>query len=134
MLYNGEADWDIDGATWADTEETKFSVRAREAWIFFVRTSRTSLKFADTSVSFPWRRKTTFLLCSPSWSAFGCCARERLCNDEICWFRDERSCLMIEVNSLISTGRSSKSVFLLATVQCQHAIPPNLPPESRTLC
>jgi hypothetical protein len=42
--------------------------------------------------------------------------------------------LMIEVNSLISTGRSSKSVFLLATVQCQHAIPPNLPPESRTLC
>jgi len=72
-------------------------------------------------VSFPWSRNTTFLLCSPSWSAFGCCARERVWRDPICWFKDERSCLIIEVNSLISTGRSSNSVFLLATVCCQHS-------------
>ncbi len=30
-------------------------------------------------------------------------------------FNDERSCLMTKVSSLISTGRSSHSVFLLAT-------------------
>jgi len=116
VLYNGDADCDMAGWTCCDTDDTKFSVRARDAWIFFVRTSRTSLKLADTSVSFPCRRKTTFLLCSPSWSALGCCALESDWREEICWFRDERSCLMMDVNSLISTGRSSKRVFLLATV------------------
>lgn len=90
--------------------------------MFFVRTSRTSLKLTDTSVNLPCRRKTTFLLCSPSWSAFGCCERESCCREEICWFRAERSCLMIEVSSLISTGLSSNSVFLFATCPSQYII------------
>lgn len=60
-LYRGEsercgskADCDFD-----DTEETKFSVLDRDAWMFFVRTSRTSLKLAPTSASFPWSITTT---------------------------------------------------------------------------
>jgi hypothetical protein len=40
---------------------------------------------------------------------------------------------MIEVNSLISTGLSSNSVFLLATVHCQHSIDLTVVSESRTL-
>src|SRR5579862_1831587 len=45
-----------------ETDETKFSVRERESWMFFVRTSRTSLKLTETSASLPWRRTTT---CQP---------------------------------------------------------------------
>ena len=131
VLYNGDADCDIEGAVCAETEDTKFSVRDRDAWIFLVRTSRTSLKLADTSVSFPCSMKTTFLLCSPSWSAFGCCARDKLCREEICWLRPERSCLMMKVNSLISTGRSSNSVFRLATANHQHNAIRRLPSKHR---
>jgi hypothetical protein len=78
------------------------------------------LKFTETSVNFPCSKNTTFLLCSPSWSALGCCARVKVCKEPICWFREERSCLMMDVSSLISTGLSSKSVFRLATVCYQY--------------
>jgi hypothetical protein len=83
--------------------------------MLLVRTSSTSLKFAETSVSLPCSRKTTFLLCSPSWSALGCCCRLRVWREDICEFREERSRLMMYVSSLISRGRSSKSVLRLAT-------------------
>lgn len=87
--------------------------------MFLVRTSRTSLKLADTSVSFPCKRKTTFLLCSPSWSTPGLEGwrlRERVWSWDICPLRAERSCFIMNVSSLISTGRSSKRVFRFATV------------------
>lgn len=119
--YRGEAEGPIGAWVCAAALETKFCVRSRDAWMFFVRTSRTSLKFADTSVSLPWRRKTTFLLCSPSWSAplfEGCKDLERDWREEICWFKLDKSCLIIKVNSLISTGRSSNSVFRFATAAC----------------
>jgi hypothetical protein len=48
------------------TLETKLSCRDREAWMFFVRTSNTSLKFAATSATLPCSSTTTFLLCWPS--------------------------------------------------------------------
>ena len=57
---------DDDAFTDEETDETKFSVRERDAWMFLVRTSRTSLKLTDTSASRPCSRTTTFLLCSPS--------------------------------------------------------------------
>jgi len=114
--YRGEAEGGKEECCgW--TEEMKFSVREREAWIFLVRTSRTSLKVEETEVSFPCSRKTTFLVCSPSWLAdveLGFKARERVCNWEIWELSEERSCLMMNVNSLISMGRSSKSVLRLA--------------------
>lgn len=117
VWYKGESDCFKEGAARADTEETKFSVREREAWMFFVRTSSTSLKFEETSVSFPCRRKTTFLLCSPSWFCLGFWVLVKLCRELICWFRDERSCLIMKVNSLISKGLSSNSVFRFATAR-----------------
>ena len=46
--------WDV-----AETEDIKVSVRDLEAWIFWVRTSRTSLKLTDTSASFPCSNTTT---------------------------------------------------------------------------
>lgn len=67
-LYRGESDRWGSNCVWLfdDTEETKFSVRERDAWIFLVRTSKTSLKFAPTSASFPCNMTTTLSLCSPS--------------------------------------------------------------------
>ena len=63
----------------------------------------------------------TFLLCSPSCSAplleaWLCCDFDSDCREEICELRDERSCLMTYVSSLISTGLSSNSVFRFATL------------------
>lgn len=116
VLYSGLADCERAGAACADTDDTKFSVRDLDAWMFLVLTSRTSLKFMETSVSLPCNKKTTFLLCSPSWSALGFCALVKVWSDDICWFRDERSCLIMKVSSFISTGRSSNNVFRLATI------------------
>ena len=114
--YRGEADCWSDGCVCWPTVDMKFSVRDLEAWMFFVRSSRTSLKLSETLLSLPCSRYTTFLLCSPSWSAFGCCCLTRPCSEDICWFSDDRSCLMMNVSSLISTGLSSNSVLRRATV------------------
>lgn len=46
---------------------------------------------------------------------FGCCESVSACSEAMCWFSDARSCLMTYVNSEISTGLSSKSVFRFAT-------------------
>ncbi len=116
-------------------------MRARDAWIFFVLTSKTSLKLTPTSASLPCRSTTTyktadqrrhtrvttmailtFLLCSPSCSAAprdecGFCDFEIDCKKDICALRDARSCLITKVSSLISLGRSSNRVFLLATAR-----------------
>ena len=61
---------------------TKFSVLLLLAWMFFVRTSRTSLNPTLTSANFPCNITTTFFACSPSWPSpdleeFGCCERTR---------------------------------------------------------
>ena len=107
MLYKGEAEASGGGLMaegWEATELTNWSVRLREAWMFLVRTSSTSLKLTPTSASLPWRSTTTFLLCSPS-----CCSGFpplpieeeewvwdfwRVCSEEICWLREARSCLI----------------------------------------
>lgn len=100
-----------------ETEETKFSVLDLEARMFWVRSSRTSLKFADTSVSFPCSKNTTFLACSVCWVDVDADVPGRVS----CWrlemevLRAERSCLIMYVSSLISRGRSSKRVLRFAT-------------------
>lgn len=102
----------------ADTEETKFSVRDRDSWRFLLRTSRTSLKLIPRSSIPTFSKPTTFALCCPTWSALelGCCARDSVCRDWSWAFRAAQSCLITKVNWLISTGLSSKSVFRFATV------------------
>ena len=105
LLYKGEAE--VSGGripeVCEETELTNWSVRLRDAWMFLVRTSRTSLKFTPTSASFPWRSTTTFLLCSPSCSVplppaavpdEGRLDFWRVCKEEICWFREARSCFI----------------------------------------
>lgn len=63
----------------------------------------------------------TFLLCSPSCSVAeprdvcDCCDLDIDCKEDIWELREARSCLMTKVSSLISLGRSSNSVFRLAT-------------------
>lgn len=49
-----------EGCECEDTDDTKFSVLQREAWMFLVRTSRTSLKLTPTSASLPCRRTTIY--------------------------------------------------------------------------
>lgn len=69
VWYNGDSEREVSNCEErADTEDVKFAVRSRLAWMFFVLISRVSLKFAATSVILFWRRRTTFLLCWPSWS------------------------------------------------------------------
>lgn len=69
VWYSGDSEREVSNCEErADTEDVKFAVRSRLAWMFFVLISRVSLKFAATSVILFWRRRTTFLLCWPSWS------------------------------------------------------------------
>ena len=97
VAYSGLADWDCGGMACEETEETKFSVRLLEARMFCVRSSRTSLKLADTSVSFPCSKNTTFLACSV------CCVdvaaevpgRASCCKEEMDVLRADRSCFMM---------------------------------------
>jgi len=68
VWYSGDSDlelsWNCEDRD--DTLLTKFSVRDLLAWMFFVRTSSVSLKFAATSATLFCSSKTTFLLCCPS--------------------------------------------------------------------
>lgn len=95
-----------------------FPLHAPRPLLTCVRISRISWKFVVAPASFVWSKVTTFPRCS---SAFSVpfpprCALLNVCRSDSCLLMAAMSCLMMYVSSLISTGRSSKSVFLRATV------------------
>ena len=110
--YSGDEDCCMGRWAVCETVEMKLSVLDLDAWMFLVRTSNTSyrwpsqhislsraraeslppargvrngrtLKLAETSVSFPWRRKTILALFSPSWSRFGWSVLDKTCRLDI---------------------------------------------------
>ena len=88
-----------------------------------VRSSKTSLKPIPIFANRLCKSMTTFVLCSsttapPTFDALppSFCERTYDCSEAICVLSEAISWRMIYVSSEISIGRSSKSVFRLATV------------------
>jgi len=105
----------------AAAEDMNCSVLSFDSFMFCVRTSSTSLNVMLVSASLFCKSMTTLLLCSstcfssavlePPW-ALRCLTSAW--SVAICLLILAMSCLMTKVSSLISTGRSSKSVLRLA--------------------